>query len=252
MRPKLFGNVLVVGLLLCGASAVCAGYTIDGDLSDWGVSPFVDWEPDSQTADYVVTDGQNTYNADTYAEIYDYEAMYFDDDEANFYFAVVASYPTAPETKGGDLGLDLNGDATISEHGVVTGLEYAIRIVSPELGDVVASPAWALTTLVQHSDGWQGSPWKAPGGDDIGTATVAINRALGLEDGTYILEIGVPKDIFPGAEELSIDDPVTAHMTMWCGNDSINLTGTIAVPEPATILLVSMGLAFAGTRRKRA
>ena len=81
---------------------------------------------------------------------------------------------------------------------------------------------------------------------------MAINRALGLEDGTYILEIGVPKDIFPGAEELSIDDPVTAHMTMWCGNDSINLTGTIAVPEPATILLVSMGLAFAGTRRKRA
>ena len=71
---------VVIGLTWGLSTQSWAGYVIDADLSDWGVTPFVDWVPDG-TADYIVTDNVNTYHAAFYNEGYDFEArMYTEED----------------------------------------------------------------------------------------------------------------------------------------------------------------------------
>jgi hypothetical protein len=125
---RLIAICIIFGLSLGFAAKSRAAYTIDADLSDWGVTPFSDWIPCSCSVDYIVTNNVNTYNVHGYTEKFDFEAFYFDNDIANFYFAIVSSYPMGTGESGGDLGLDFDNDHTISTHGVVTGLDHAIRI----------------------------------------------------------------------------------------------------------------------------
>jgi hypothetical protein len=244
---KVLISIVITLSILAGAQA---SYVIDGNLNDWGVTPFSDWVP-SGTADYTEANGDNTYNAQGYVDsLYDFEAMYFDDDDDNIYIAVVCSYPLGEGSWGGDLGLDLNGDAAISAHGVVTGLEYAVRVSSDNIADVVQNPVWTNTSLYKWPDGWQGSPYQVKSGTVIGTAEVALAvKGYPGESGTRILEVAIPKTLLT---ELIVGDIVTTHISMWCGNDSINLEGVVDVPEPATIFLLVSGFAFfASTNRRK-
>ena len=135
MKRLIIYTTIGVALIFSGISRV--GYTIDADLSDWGVTPFVNWVPNG-TADWTQTDNQNTYDAQAYGEPFDFEAMYFDDDEQNFYVALVSSFNLKDATKIGVLGLDITGNASISPHGIVSGLDIAIPLNS---GDVLYSPS---------------------------------------------------------------------------------------------------------------
>lgn len=219
-----------------------AEYTIDGSLSDWGVTPFSHWAPNG-SAVYTETDDINLYNAAGYDNSYDLQAMYFDSDAHNFYLAVASSFPIGTSLCG-DLGIDLNHGMTVSPHGVVTtGLEYAMLLGSPGLGQVWHDPVWSLTTLHQWLDGWQGSPYQASGGTLVGSALLAIQAVPGVD--TYILEASIPRSLFPNNGG-GPGDLVGLHLTMWCGNDSINLLGTIpdtpTVPAPGALMLGSLGM----------
>lgn len=251
---------VTVGLVLGLSANSRAAYVIDADLSDWDVTPFVDWLPGG-TADYEETDGVNRYHAENYSERYDCEALYFDDDAENFYFAAVSSYPigaehnSEPALLGGDLGIDLDGDFAVSEHGIVAGMEHAVQLSWDILGTVLLDPEWSDTVQKEWPDGWQGSPWRARKRIytvELGSAEVAIAYYPAMEDGTYILEGAIPRRIFPVDYEEG--HPVALHLSLWCGNDSINLMGSVAVPEPATFLIMSIGMGLVmrhGRRRSQ-
>jgi hypothetical protein len=234
---------LTLGLFSTGSRA---SYVIDADLSDWGVIPFADWVPEG-TAEYEETDNVNLYNAAGYKERDDFEALYFDDDMENFYFAVVYSYPLNLGNRKPSLGIDLDLDATISSHGIVTGLEYAVLIDS---GLLLEDPTWSDTESHEWPDGWQGSPLEASDGTVIGTVAVVSQFFAPMEEGTYIAEIAIPRDFFP--VEYDVGHLITSHITNACGNDSINLTGTVSyIPEPATILFIGFGMGIVSRLRKR-
>ncbi len=241
MRRELFTLVLLGWVL---TSPGFATYTVDGSLSDWGVTPFTKWAPNSP-AHYTEKNNVNLYSAASYNEHWDMEAMYFDADSTNLYVAVVTSYPVGQGNVAGDtgdIGLDLNGDMTISPHGVGGGLEYAVRVGSSSPGQVLRDPTWSPTGWHQWPDGWQGSPWQATEGTLLGSASIAIQGYPNLESGTYILEAAIPRSVLTGYSD-SMHDLVGVHYTTWCGNDSINLTGSTAViPAPAAIALGSLGV----------
>ena len=251
--------------LLCPGLNAQAAYDIDGTLRDWGVDPNNNWVPYSATADYIVTDNVNTYDANSYyEEIFDVEALYFDDDDNFFYFAVVTKFAFAvfhvgsrpvPRTgprSAGDLGIDFdissegipNSDIgmNITEHGRVVmqgppenselGLDYGVRIGSTAygpLGQVITQPFWDKTKHYYYeNEGWQNGPWRMNKSEPEAVVALA-NIAFGLESGSYIVEGAIPKRVFP---EASKDGLVGLHITMYCGNDAANLVASYSGYSP--------------------
>lgn len=258
-------TVTVIALMLAFASASWASYTIDADLSDWGVFPLGDLIPSSLTAEYETTDNINKYNADSYSESFDFEAMYFDDDEDYIYIAIISSTDLSNgdyNTGAGSLGIHLGSALDITPHGVVnTTLEYAIGPHEVTQGNLLADPAWVDTHRYEWpGEGQQNTPWWAEGGTDLGSVS-PVHVRVDLEAGIYgedtsILELAIPKSLLPF---LAIGTEVGLHISVWCGNDGINLLGTIdfgpppppRVPAPSAILLSSIGVGLVDSLRRR-
>ena len=242
------------------AAAAPAGASLLSDL--FGVVLSVDgtgtfdnaWAPISSTADYFVDDNWSTYHGRTPfgGEAFDIEAIYFDDDAANAYVAVVTSLPLPV------------GRVFLNELVVPGDLGIDLGFGSLDLGVDIDGG----TGLVADTDGadWfqnntaflaEVGPTNFAGGVPLGAAVVNYYD-YGLVErgyGTYVFEVTVAKSALgnPGAGAF-----VGLDWTMGCRNDFIHLSGDFdagtppPIPEPGTIFLLGAGLlGVAGTIRRR-
>ena len=244
----------VMLVVMTGLAAADKYDVYDGNLSDWGVTPFTDWVPDAPTARYV-EENYNGTNPEPNGhplggEYWDIEALYFDADDpgTNAYFAIVTSYPYT-----GDLAIDIDGDPG-------NGWEYGIntRKGSTNFGKVYHNPVWHKPIVDPNA-----APGFIVGGDVVGTCDVIQTMIDGdpefTPDGHYnpnfnfIIEGKIPRSMLGNPTEGQLSN---IHITIWCGNDEI-IIGKFKwteVPEFATIAIpvaAILGLLFFYSHRKR-
>ncbi|MFC1576948.1 PEP-CTERM sorting domain-containing protein [Candidatus Omnitrophota bacterium] len=178
---KLLLISFALALVLAVSGRAAFAYSIDGDLSDWGVSLFSDWIADSPTADQVVDDDHTIFGdywtpitGKTY-EQHDVEALYFDDSPTDVYISMVSSryFNHAALSKSGDgtwyfdsgdIAIGFNG-ANPYKYGVRTsGLRPVLTSTSLQ-----KNPEWVLP-----QNKWLKPPYVPVGDDPVGEAGVAF------------------------------------------------------------------------------
>lgn len=226
-------------------------YIIDGNLTDWGVTPFSDWTPDSASVDYNIEDNTVGAGSDAFNEKFDLEGIYFDDDSNYLYFAIVSSNPygrTPARPQGNwaseDLAIDLNGDGKF---------EYGADIANVKVAPTDGGPIYGRTKGIYSVDTWKtkrGVEYRIDSATQIGTYEI-YNRYIGkAEPGvpqhlshTYILEGRIPRSLFGN---ISCGTPIQllfARVT--CLKDWISVEGYCEdcyIPEPASIFLLGSAL----------
>lgn len=239
-------RIAVVVSVIFFVSSIAHGFVVDGQLGDWGVTPFTHWTPTATHTGYIVDNwGDKPGQTGSYpdgGEAFDLEAGYATFDQANLYIAIVSSMPQAGVNDPygrpnhllpGDIAIDFNG---------ASGYEWGIIGSGSQMGTVVHKPSWSLP------DGSIGIPANGPstlsGGTRTGQGSAVYVDAGALEpDGshTYVIEMAIPWSL------LQAEGPIyTAqfHYSMTCGNDVLNWGMTVppSVPEPSVIALVATAL----------
>ncbi|MBF0217172.1 MAG: PEP-CTERM sorting domain-containing protein [Candidatus Omnitrophica bacterium] len=282
MKSKLCGiGILVIlfaGITFWGGQVFAI--TLDGDLSDWGVTPFTHWAPTLAGTSYTVEDNTNRPGSDKFYETFDIEAMYVQDCQKYINFAVVSSWPYMYGTFYDEsLFLDfsgrtmdeilVNGDykyaldlspltvGVLSTKGVYEVNQDRLFTLPYENGSAYVFPVTVDLTMNPNGQGiLQNAEYYH---DLIGTYQVynafAGNIEPGIEPGTYILEGRVDKSIFVN-EDLACGSSVETYFSNTsCIKDWITVGDTVDspcanTPEPATLMLFGLGgLAAAFLRR---
>jgi len=227
-----------------------SAYVADGDLSDWGVTPFTHWAPSSATADYTEDNWKHGADIGTGAmplggETFDIEAIYFDNKAGFSYFAIVTSMPESGVWSAnytmGDLALDIDKDGTY---------EYGIKILGPSKGEVCHNPTWTFEAGAPNT-------FTCGSGTVTGSATVAYVKSPVNESGplpaTYVIEVAV-NDTFLGSPPMGT--MAKTDVTMSCGNDVIHLGYDWDLPAfsaaavPIGIVLFTSAGAYLAARRR--
>lgn len=265
MNKKTAAAALLTSIL----AAPAAAYTVDGQLADWGFQS--NWSVASGVRGKAVENqsGSGAFYLDPGwgGQAYDAEALYVDWDASNLYVALVTglapSTPHQPSQNSygaGDILFNFGGGAY--EFGLVVkpyaGLQVggAYRVAALEYG------LWS-------SPGVQGPapnpyPVAVRSGTLAGTGAVAYpgTSLTGLAgdrsgDRHYVIEASVPLSAFGGLWNAGAGGPAQELYVEWsayCANDVIGVD-IRRIPEPATVLLAGLGLAFLsglGRRARRA
>jgi hypothetical protein len=257
---KRFAQLAVLAAL-AGTLGQAQAYTIDGDLSDWGLTQTgaaSDWTPNANVDAWAVEDqtGNGTYLSPGWGgQKYDAEAIYLDISGGKLNIAIVTGHsPLTPQGGGsyapGDIGIDfgINGSyefglETTGSNGNTAGTLYSVSSWGAGLwGASNQGPTSILAGAV------------AGVGDVDYTIAGESNMGIYSADKHYYYEASIPLSAF-GANWGS--GPFQVHWTMNCANDSIKVGVTDPnvyrhIPEPASLALLGLGFAGMLASRRRA
>jgi hypothetical protein len=270
---KYFASAVIVLLSIPSAHALIVG--ADGRITDWGITPFSDWGPPANTisnggtdnnwspVDYPSGVGHRPSPGGVTGELFDLEGLYARHDGDNFEALLITSMPLYTTiTAGGyhyrlgDLFLDSDNDGTY-ELALITQDSNNRGFAGGQLRKVSGTYG-----VIAHDSGYGGypgitaqvNPWALESGALLATGTLNsafyANYAGGTEP-TWIYEWSVPFS----ALDLPAGQTIKLHMTVECGNDLIEVSGTPLsqpppIPEPTTLVLAASALA-ALVRRTR-
>lgn len=252
--------------------------TIDYEVDDW----FGEWDANGSVENLNSFD-INTGTEPVGGEPYDVEAIYFDDDTDNLYIAVVTSFDPPPgyyEPRVGDV-LIVSGDLALDfgfndphmpddfsyDYGVNINHEHRTA------GDATSGGTAIGTELYRtaNADWYLGTPsgaiesegeltnfdpaWTGFSGDYLGAAPVSYYLYdFGTEEetlcDTYIVEVTIPRYLLP---PLFKGDEIGIARARGCRNDAAHMVvdADVDSPEPATLVLTSLGLCALGWLKRR-
>ncbi len=251
-------NIIIATSIALSAAGAQA-YTIDGDISDWGVTATgqaSDWTPNVGV--YSAVSDEGTWGlapgAGGGGQAFDAEAIYLDYDSTYLYYAVVTGRQQSETSlPSGDIAFDFNNNGT-SELGIETRGNNGYST-----GDLVQVSSWSL-----------GNPYPQSGVAEILSGSTQTNTDFaysttptqnigqfttnGYED-HYIMEGRIALSEF----SLYAGQNFTVHWTMGCGNDEIHLSPGFTIPNsgnsvplPATSWMFGAALiGLVGLRRKQ-
>lgn len=262
--------ILVTAMLgICIVPSFSFAYYIDGNISDWGIDlsnanavnlGYLDDNLPSGGRDIDKFTEDNDYRGSehtivgpsmSFNNLYDAEALYFDNDDSYLYMALVTGVPGFNSTSMPDLG-DW-GDIFIDKGKFQSGAGFTNSSYEYAL-DISASKLFSVTgTYGTENPSFHSDPWILRSGTLINTPDLELAINPLDQNSHYVLEAKIAMASLglslPAQDQ---EKNLWIHWTMSCGNDMANLKSDINVtPEPVSMALFALGAGALGLNRLR-